>query len=217
MKRVSTLRVLILASAMALMTSGCAVSYQDASGNRRIIGLADVDVSSRDDVNFSSDHIVDIRSLGLHIYKGPDELGFSFGYSRTINFALRDCQSSISTDPAAFDPKITSQHCLQASSPAPAPQSDPGYFATIVKRKNGNLNFRGLMNLTLPPAPQDTEIAGRFHFSEIIGVSVNQLRTNSNVALGYDKSAFMWINEDAFLFRPTEQQLVNLATRRNTQ
>ena len=79
--------LLILASILA--GSGCAYSYVDEDGSRRVIGLVDMRISEEHGPTVAGS-LVDIRTVGVSVLENAQGMSLTVGYGREVTAALRD-------------------------------------------------------------------------------------------------------------------------------
>ena len=82
-------RFLIVLSLFPLLNSGCAYSYFDDDGSRRVIGFVDIRIREDSGSTFAG-HIVDFRSLGGTVSRNAQGASFSLGYAREVSAAIQD-------------------------------------------------------------------------------------------------------------------------------
>jgi hypothetical protein len=65
---------------LALLLSACSVTYVDANGAQRVIGLVNMTISKQELGTGDATHI-ELQNLGLAIQKTTEQASFSVGYN----------------------------------------------------------------------------------------------------------------------------------------
>jgi hypothetical protein len=68
---------------------GCAVSYDDAAGNRHVLGFADVTVAPAKNVTLAGD-VVAVRTIGLYAGRNAQGRTLGLGYTSEITATIKD-------------------------------------------------------------------------------------------------------------------------------
>jgi hypothetical protein len=80
------LLITILAS---VLCGGCAYSYVDDDGSRRLVGFVDMRIQAAPEETYAG-NVVDLRTLGLSVNENEQGTNVSVGYSREITAAIRN-------------------------------------------------------------------------------------------------------------------------------
>jgi hypothetical protein len=68
---------------------GCAVSYDDAAGNRHVLGFADVTVAPARDEALAG-NVVAVRSIGLYAGRNAQGSTLGLGYTSETTAVIKD-------------------------------------------------------------------------------------------------------------------------------
>tara|TARA_Y100000052_G_scaffold5636_1_gene5252 strand:- start:12548 stop:12859 length:312 start_codon:yes stop_codon:yes gene_type:complete len=71
-----------------LIISGCAISYVDVKGQKRIIGLVNLTLSDKADDQGADK--VEVTSIGLLVSSNPVSTGLSVGYTKEVTMKIND-------------------------------------------------------------------------------------------------------------------------------
>jgi hypothetical protein len=74
---------------MTVGLQGCALSYDDAAGNRHIIGLVDIAITPSEGSRLAGD-IVEVSTAGISYLSSAQSTSFAIGYNRITNASFAD-------------------------------------------------------------------------------------------------------------------------------
>jgi hypothetical protein len=81
---------LFIAWALGAVLAGCAYSYTEPDGTRRVIGLVDLEIEPSGENMPVAGNVLDIETLGFAFNRGPQGSRVTIGYGRSVTAALRD-------------------------------------------------------------------------------------------------------------------------------
>jgi hypothetical protein len=144
-----------------VVLNGCAVSYVDGDGARRVVGLAEVEVrpasaliqknaSGTPSRAFTGDAIT-VRGFGLVVNGSHASSNMTFGYVRETTAYLRHCP--VETFPACGEDRYSRL----------AEVVDAGYASRQSLGEDGRdgARFVGFVNLRVPAPPPEAPVGGR--------------------------------------------------------
>ena len=173
----------------ALLLSGCALSYIDSDGNRRVIGLADVEVVPSSSSETFAGHIVSIHSLGMSWSEVVDGSVFNLGYSRQIFGHLQSCDTN--SFPSCG---------READSTIKDIKAGPLWIGSLPDDRESSTDFNvvGFLDFTIT-APSEASSAGVVVHLEAAGISVTNLGSESVVSLGYAETTTAAIKPSVYV------------------
>lgn len=164
-----------------LMLNGCAISYMEDDGSRRILGFAEVEVvpaelfvradaPTMSSKVFVGDVIV-VRTIGLSFLGSEDSSAITLGYARHSSALLRNCYGGTAD--------VFSDTC---DTPANAPDKK-GHTEGL-----GPAHHLGFVDLRIPISSDMAQVAGSYASHEALGVSLLGMANEQTISVGYADS-----------------------------